>query len=128
MVVDQIVGASQSAFIAGRSILDNVIVAHELVKGYTQKGISPRCIIKMDIKKAYDSVADRIFIQLMIQAFNHFSSVSGLKANMKKSSLYISGVSQVLKAQILNEIQFALGQLAFKYLGIPLSSKKITIQ
>lgn len=56
IVVDLIVGPSQSAFIEGRSILDNVIVAQELVKGYSRKGVSLRCIIKIDIRKAYDSV------------------------------------------------------------------------
>ncbi|XP_009764354.1 secreted RxLR effector protein 78-like [Nicotiana tabacum] len=56
LVVDSLVGLSQSAFIAGRSILDNVIVAHELVKDYTQNGLSPRCLIKINIRKTYDSV------------------------------------------------------------------------
>lgn len=28
------------------------IGAHELVKGYSQKRLSPRCLIKIDIKKA----------------------------------------------------------------------------
>lgn len=56
LVVDSIMGPSQLAFIEGRKILDNVIITHELVKGYTQKGVSPRCCIKVDIRKAYDSV------------------------------------------------------------------------
>lgn len=36
--------------------MDNVILAHELVKGYAKKGVSPRCIVKVDIRKAYDSL------------------------------------------------------------------------
>ncbi|KAH0714741.1 hypothetical protein KY284_007646 [Solanum tuberosum] len=55
-VVDKLVGESQTGFISGRSILDNVIVVHELVKGYSQKGLSHRCLIKIDIRKAYDSL------------------------------------------------------------------------
>ncbi|XP_070002527.1 secreted RxLR effector protein 78-like [Nicotiana tabacum] len=39
-----------------RNILNNVILAHELIKGYTQKAVSPSCMIKVDIRKAYDSV------------------------------------------------------------------------
>ncbi|XP_075076893.1 uncharacterized protein LOC142163499 [Nicotiana tabacum] len=46
----------KSAFIEGRNILDNVIMAHELIKGYSQKAVSPICMIKVDIRKAYDSV------------------------------------------------------------------------
>lgn len=37
-LVDYIVGLTQSAFIEGRNILDNVIITHELFKGYTKKG------------------------------------------------------------------------------------------
>ncbi|XP_016451445.2 uncharacterized protein LOC107776125 [Nicotiana tabacum] len=61
---------------------------------------------------------------LMLQAFHHFSNVRGLRANMKKSSLYIAGVSQ----GISEEMQFSQGEMPFKYLGVPLSSKKITVQ
>lgn len=55
-VVDYIVSPSESALISIRNIIDNVIIAHELVKGYSQKWVSPRCTIKVDIRKAYDSV------------------------------------------------------------------------
>ncbi|XP_047252195.1 secreted RxLR effector protein 78-like [Capsicum annuum] len=64
-MVDVLVGHSQSAFIEGRSILDNVIVAHELIRGYGQKYVSPRCFMKMDIKKAYDSV-EWGFLQMIL--------------------------------------------------------------
>lgn len=72
--------------------------------------------------------ADRISIQLLLQAFNHFSDVSGLGANLDKSSLYITGVSTILKEQILTEMQFTLGEMPFKYLGVPFSARKLTIQ
>lgn len=53
LVIDYLVGLSHSAFRDGNNILlDNVIVAHELVKGYTKK----ECLIKVNIRKAYDSV------------------------------------------------------------------------
>nr|XP_016488098.1 PREDICTED: uncharacterized protein LOC107808123 [Nicotiana tabacum] len=142
MVVDSIVGPAQVAFIEGRNILDNMIIAHKLVKGYTQKGVSPRCCIKVDIRKAYDSVewpflrmillefgiADKISISLLLERFTHFCEVSGLKDNMKKSALYIDGVPREFKEMILQEMKFTLGELPFKYLGVPLSSKKLSIQ
>lgn len=64
-VVDYVVGPAQSAFIEGRNILDNVILAHELVKGYTQKGVFPICLIKIYIRKAYDSV-EWSFIRMIL--------------------------------------------------------------
>lgn len=67
IVADSLVGPSQSAFIAGRSILDNVIMAHELVKGYTQKGLLPRCLIKIDIRKTYDSVEWGILKSVLLE-------------------------------------------------------------
>lgn len=47
---------SQAAFVLGRMLTDNVILNHELIKGYGRKGISLRCMLKMDMQKAYDSV------------------------------------------------------------------------
>lgn len=65
----------------------------------------------------------------MLQQFEHFSSVSGLKANLEKSSLYVAGISQELKESTINAHRNALyyGNLPFKYLGVPLSSKKLSI-
>lgn len=42
--------------VLGDVILENILLSHELVKGYNRKHISPRCMIKIDIQKAYDSV------------------------------------------------------------------------
>lgn len=51
--------------------------------------------------------ADKISIQLMLASFDHFSIVSGLKANMDRSSFYVAGVSQEFKGQMLSELQFS---------------------
>ncbi|XP_075076334.1 secreted RxLR effector protein 78-like [Nicotiana tabacum] len=51
-----IIYEAQAGFIHGRKIADNVILAHELVKSYTRAQISPKCMIKIDLQKAYDSV------------------------------------------------------------------------
>ncbi|XP_019254595.1 PREDICTED: uncharacterized protein LOC109233241 [Nicotiana attenuata] len=71
--------------------------------------------------------ADRVSIQLMLKAFHHFSEVSGLQANMEKSSFYVAGVTEEFKNLILSEMHFTLGEFPFKYLGVPLSTKKLTI-
>ncbi|KAK9671811.1 hypothetical protein RND81_12G056000 [Saponaria officinalis] len=47
----------KAAFVYDRSINDNTMLAHELVKGYGRAGASPRYVIKIDIRKAFDSVS-----------------------------------------------------------------------
>ncbi|XP_075103818.1 uncharacterized protein LOC107791096 [Nicotiana tabacum] len=102
-VMSFIIGKAQAGFIPGRKFADNIILAHELVKSYTRAQISPRCMIKIDFQKAYDS------------------------ANLGKSSVYFGRVKQDVKEQILAHLGFEQGSLPFKYLGIPLSIKKIAL-
>lgn len=56
-VLDSIVGDEQGAFVPNRDISDNIVLAHELVKHYGRKNISPRACIKVDLRKAFDSVS-----------------------------------------------------------------------
>ncbi|XP_031124367.1 uncharacterized protein LOC116027080 [Ipomoea triloba] len=55
-VLPGIVSLSQGAFVAGRSMSDNIMLAQEIIRGYSRKRISPRCTIMVDIRKAYDTV------------------------------------------------------------------------
>lgn len=62
-----------------------------------------------------------------MEAFHKFSSASGLKANPQKSNIYFGGVSETEQQLILQEFGMLKGALPFKYLGVPLSPKKLTI-
>ncbi|CAN1147980.1 Transposon TX1 uncharacterized 149 kDa protein [Linum perenne] len=55
-VLPDLVSPSQTAFIKGRAISDNVILAHELLAKYGRKKASPRCALKIDLMKAFDSI------------------------------------------------------------------------
>ncbi|XP_019228498.1 PREDICTED: uncharacterized protein LOC109209643 [Nicotiana attenuata] len=177
-VIEVIIGKSQSAFIEGRSIIGNILFSHELFKGYTRKGLSPRCVLKVDLRKAYDSL-DWHFLRYMLtelgfpQKFIHWvmecvSTVSyslmlngGLQSHSKpreesckgrykfsknnagsilqvfcciwiagkyrqKLNVY-SGVPQHIKELLLESTRFNEGSIPFKYLGVPLSAKKLNI-
>lgn len=67
MVMDKLVYNSQGGFVHGRVIVDNIIISHELVKGYTGEGISPRYMFKVDLQKAYDSLEWDIIEQVLLQ-------------------------------------------------------------
>ena len=62
-ILPRIISANQSAFIKGRLLLENVLLASELVKDYHKDGVSPRCVMKIDISKAFDSVQWNFVLQ-----------------------------------------------------------------
>ena len=55
-VLPKFVAGNQSAFVQDRLLIENVLLATELVKDYHKDTISSRCAIKIDISKAFDSV------------------------------------------------------------------------
>jgi len=55
-VIASVISETQAGFIPGRKGVDNIILAHELVHAYNRKNVSPRCMIKVNIQKAYDTV------------------------------------------------------------------------
>ncbi|KAL0444979.1 UNVERIFIED_CONTAM: hypothetical protein Slati_2220600 [Sesamum latifolium] len=55
-VLDKLISPSQNAFVPGRSIGDNILLAQELFHGYNQQHLPPRCALKVDLRKAYDTV------------------------------------------------------------------------
>ncbi|GKF29577.1 RNA-directed DNA polymerase, eukaryota, reverse transcriptase zinc-binding domain protein, partial [Tanacetum coccineum] len=54
--LDKLVSKNQSAFIPNRHIQDNIMLAHELFKGYDRKVGPKRVALKVDIQKSYDTV------------------------------------------------------------------------
>jgi hypothetical protein len=55
-LLDSMISRNQSAFIPGRNIAENVLLAQEMVRNYHRKDGQPRCTMKIDLMKAYDSV------------------------------------------------------------------------
>lgn len=208
--------------------MENVLLASELVKDYHKESVSPRCLLKIDISKAFDSVqwelvlkglealgfpmkfihwiklcitspsfsvqvngdlagyfqstkglrqgcslspylfvlcmnilskkidraaagnrfqfhpkchslslthlcfADDLMvfvegskgsIEGVLAVFEEFTSWSGLKINLEKSTIYKAGVPVEEKRNILRNFPFAEGTLPVRYLGLPLMTQ-----
>ncbi|KAL0439849.1 UNVERIFIED_CONTAM: LINE-1 retrotransposable element O protein [Sesamum latifolium] len=56
VILEKLVSPSQNAFVPGRLIGDNILMAQELFSGYNQMRLPPRCALKVDLRKAYDTV------------------------------------------------------------------------
>lgn len=67
MVLLEIIAANQGDFIKGRFIAHNILICLDIVSQYGRQGASPSCIIKMDMKKAYDSI-DWQFLEDLLRA------------------------------------------------------------
>ncbi|XP_049406353.1 uncharacterized protein LOC125870027 [Solanum stenotomum] len=176
--ISLIVAENQSAFVQGRSMMHNVLICHDILRHYNLKNASPRCLMKIDLKKAYDIVSwefleevlihfgfPRQFVKwimlgvpttmlsvkvnggshgffadfkyhpmckklklthlifaddLMIfckgnvdsvnrvmKALAHFNVATGLEANLEKSNVYLAGVDERVKTQILARTGFS---------------------
>lgn len=56
VVLPGLVDHVQSAFIEYRMIMHNILICQDMMKQYRSKSLPPRCTMKTDLKKAYDSV------------------------------------------------------------------------
>nr|XP_043625587.1 uncharacterized protein LOC122597012 [Erigeron canadensis] len=54
--LDDVVGKNQSTFIPGRKIFDNILLTQEVMRNSHKNVGPPRCVIKVYIQKAYDTV------------------------------------------------------------------------
>ncbi|XP_062107455.1 uncharacterized protein LOC133818547 [Humulus lupulus] len=67
-ILPMIIHQNQGAFIKNRQVAHNILILQDLLHGYTRKNISPQCLIKIDLSKAYDFV-DWVFMEDILTAF-----------------------------------------------------------
>ncbi|XP_058756749.1 uncharacterized protein LOC131629962 [Vicia villosa] len=72
------------------------------------------------------SRGDATSIDLLMRAFGEFSRSTGLSVNPAKCNAYYGNVDAHSQLQIQNITTFAEGCLPFRYLGIPLKSKRLS--
>lgn len=71
------------------------------------------------------SRADVSSVTKSMAAFNKFSQASCLEAILEKSNIYLAGVSAYDANLLAEAVQLRTREFPFKYLGVPLSSKKL---
>ncbi|XP_075515922.1 uncharacterized protein LOC142550735 [Primulina tabacum] len=146
LVIDKIMYGAQAAFIHGRFIVDNIHLVQELLRKYACKRGSPRCILKVHIQKAYDTV-DWEFLDEVLSIMNFlqysfalngtyhgyfigkrglrqdaFGDMAGLRVNSLKSSIYMASIDDSIRHEILQLSGFVLGTFPFRYFCVPLKA------
>lgn len=95
-------------------------------------GIHPECEAPLithlsfadDVLIFFDGSADSL--RGILQILEEFRQISGLKINKQKSELLIDGGSSSSCRELAAEVGIAQGALPLRYLGVPLSPKKMT--
>ena len=60
-----VISRSQSAFLPGRNISDAIFLVQELMHNYHRTLGSPRCAIKVDLRKAFDTIQWNFILQAL---------------------------------------------------------------
>ena len=61
---------------------------------------------------------DLASIHILTESIKSFSKASGLSANPNKSIIFLAGMSTNQKQELSEQLQFPLGKLPIKYLGV----------
>lgn len=70
---------------------------------------------------------DTTSVNMIMKVFHMFSDSIGLYVNPAKSNVFFSNVGSDVKQEILKATCFEERALPLKYLGIPLTSKKLSV-
>ncbi|GJX71318.1 RNA-directed DNA polymerase, reverse transcriptase-related family protein [Tanacetum coccineum] len=68
---------------------------------------------------------DKRSIEGALAIFDDFAIHSGLRISLEKSTIYMAGIKDDVKEDILTDFPFKYGKLPVRYLGLPLLTKKM---
>ena len=95
-ILPSLISANQSAFIKNRSIGDNVMLAQAICKDYHLRKGAPRCTLKLDIHRAFDSM-DWNFILETLRRMNFPSRYIGWIAKCISSCMFSVKINGALE-------------------------------
>ncbi|XP_013678980.1 uncharacterized protein LOC106383417 [Brassica napus] len=96
-ITPTMVSSTQSAFIKDRLLVENVLLATEMVQES---------------------------LQTITSTLDNFNDMSGLRMNRDKTELFLAGLNPE-ETEAMNIFGFQKGSLPIKYLGLPLMHKKL---
>ncbi|XP_024200181.1 uncharacterized protein LOC112203446 [Rosa chinensis] len=115
---------SKSAFVIGRLIIDNILVANEIAHFVHNKrdGSDGFMALKLDLSKAYDRMewaSLEAFYELQ-DVFETYGTASGQLINFSKSSVVFSkNVTVEMQEEVSDFLGVEVVALHKKYLGLP---------
>ncbi|KAL9691084.1 hypothetical protein QQ045_011501 [Rhodiola kirilowii] len=128
-ILDQIVSPSHSAFVKGRNIVDNFVVALEIahfLKNCRDDG-EFYASVKVDMSKAYDRVEwfflEKVLLKLGFadKWVDRFENVSGQRINYEKLEICFSRNTPAdVRVAVCSELGISQVPCHSKYLGLPL--------
>ncbi|GFZ00972.1 hypothetical protein Acr_14g0006070 [Actinidia rufa] len=99
-----LIDPAQAAFVQSRSMVENIYLVPELLKHYGWSRISPRCIMKIDLRKAYNTI--------------NWDFVN---------DVLIASIDRVDLDNIKNSSDLSVEKFPFRYLGLPVVATKLSI-
>lgn len=66
-VLPPLINRAQSAFVKGRKISDNILLAQELLRNYHRASGPSRCALKIDLRKAFDTISWNSLFKILRQ-------------------------------------------------------------
>ncbi|XP_074283246.1 uncharacterized protein LOC141607796 [Silene latifolia] len=143
-----IVGKEQGAFVKGRSIFENIMLTQSLHFHFPAKFRKwiKGCITStwFSLKVNGDHVGffkgasglrqgdplspflgDVPSVRAITSSLDSFAKMSGLIANPDKTNIYMGGIRENIKQEILNATGYREGDFSFRYLGVPLNEGRL---
>ncbi|GJY15020.1 hypothetical protein Tco_0385442 [Tanacetum coccineum] len=132
-VIEDCVSPVQSTFIKGRYILDGTLILNEILAEYRHQH-KVLLLFKVDLRKPSTRASNKEILYLLSFSSWRWKAYiplrvrpKRLKTNVDKSNVLGVGVSDKEISQMARIIGCGVSKLPFKYLGVPVESRLLSV-